>query len=271
MLVARVVAVLVWILGAGSLALFVAFLWADSFGVIDLRLTSHSLLVWDASLCLLFFAQHSILIRRSVRAALGKTIPEYCQGVVYTFTSAVPLLTLVLLWQHSAMSLYALHSTGRWLLRLVLVLTFAGFFWGIRPLERFDAFGIDTYLAQIRGTRALPAKLTIKGAYGVVRHPFYAFAIVVLWATPLLSVDRLLLNVLFTWWILLGASLEERDLLAEFGEDYASYSKTVPMFVPRLWRRRTKAGKAKAVSGSHGAQNPRRSLGSFPGTSQRRF
>jgi protein-S-isoprenylcysteine O-methyltransferase Ste14 len=67
----------------------------------------------------------------------------------------------------------------------------------------------------------------VKGPYGTVRHRFYAFAIAALWATPALSVDRLLLNVLFTGWILFGASLEERDLLADFGEDYAHYRESV--------------------------------------------
>ncbi len=45
----------------------------------------------------------------------------------------------------------------------------------------------------------------------------------------------------------LGASLEERDLLAEFGEDYARYCKTVPMLVPRLWSQRKKAAKATVM------------------------
>jgi protein-S-isoprenylcysteine O-methyltransferase Ste14 len=249
MLVARVVAALAWILGAGSLALFGAFLWTESLGGIDLRLTHRSLLLWDASLCLLFFSQHSILIRRAVRDALKKAIPEYCQGVAYTFASAVVLLTLVLSWQHSAVNLYALQGAGRWVLRVVLLIAFVGVLWGIRSLERFDAFGIDLYLAHIRRSQSSPARLTIKGPYGLVRHPFYAFAIVALWATPVLSTDRLLLNVLFTGWILLGASLEERDLLAEFGEDYARYRQAVPMFVPRGWTRRDKADKEKAVSG----------------------
>lgn len=237
MLVARVLAALAWIHGVGSLVLFGAFLWTESLGAIDLRLTPRSLLVWDAALCLLFFSQHSILIRRPVRNALKKAIPEHCQGVAYTFASAVVLLTLVLLWQHSAVDLYALHGVGWWVLRVVLLLALAGFVWGVRSLERFDAFGIDMYLAHIRRKPPSPAKLTVKGPYGLVRHPFYALIIVVLWVTPVLSVDRLLLNVLFTGWILLGASLEERDLLAEFGKDYASYRQAVPMFLPRRWTR----------------------------------
>ncbi len=74
-----------------------------------------------------------------------------------------------------------------------------------------------------------------------------------LWATPALPVDRLLLNVLFTGWILLGAGLEERDLLADFGEDYAHYRESVPMFVPRLWKTRTKAERTTTTSGSRAA------------------
>ena len=252
MLVARLVAMLAWILGTGSLALFGAFLWSESLGGIDLRLTQRSLLVWDAALCLLFFLQHSILIRRSVRDALKKAIPEHCQGVTYTFTSAVVLLALVLSWQHSSVNLYVLQGAGRWILRVVLLLAFVGVLWGMRSLEKFDAFGIDLYLTHIRGRQNSPARLTIKGPYGLVRHPFYAFAIVALWATPELAVDRLLLNILFTGWILLGASLEERDLLAEFGEDYASYRQTVPMFVPRGRTRREKTDKVKAVSRGRG-------------------
>ncbi len=248
MLVARSISALAWILGAGSLALFGAFLWNGSLGAIDLRLANRSLLAWDAFLCLLFFAQHSILIRRSVRNALRKTIPAYGYGVAYTFASAVVLLALVLLWQRSAVDLYALQGPGRWALRVVLLLAFAGVLWGIRSLERFDAFGIDAYLAQIRKKQTPPLPLTVKGPYGLVRHPFYAFAIVALWATPVLSIDRLLLNVLFTGWIVAGASLEERDLLADFGEDYARYRQAVPMFLPLGWMRRGKAGKGKAAT-----------------------
>ncbi len=250
MLVARLIAALAWILGAGSLALFGAFLWNGSLGGIDLRLPNRSLLAWDAFLCLLFFAQHSILIRRSVRNALKKRIPEYGYGVAYTFASAVALLALVLLWQQSAVNMYALEGPGRWALRIALLLAFVGVLWGIQSLARFDAFGIDTYLANIRKRQTPPPPLTVKGPYGLVRHPFYAFAIVALWATPVLSTDRLLLNVLFTGWIVVGASLEERDLLAEFGDDYASYRKAVPMFLPRRRPRREKAEKARGMGGS---------------------
>lgn len=253
MLVARVVATLTWILGMGSLLLFGIFLWTEHLDGMGLQLTNRSLLVWDASLCLLFFLQHSILIRRSVRDALKKVIPEYCQGVAYTFASAVVLLVLILFWQHSALSLYTLQGAGRWVQRFIALLVILGFVWGTRSLEKFDAFGTNGYLAHIQGRQSPPVRLTSQGLYGLVRHPFYALVIVALWAAPVFSLDRLLLNVLFTAWIVIGANLEERDLLVAFGEEYTRYRKAVPMFVPRGLARLKKGDKAKAVSGHRAA------------------
>ncbi len=138
-------------------------------------------------------------------------------------------------------------------MRAALVLAFIGFFWGIRSLKKFDAFGIDALQTHTRRERETPPQLTVVGPYRFVRHPFYAFAIVAFWATPQLSIDRLVLNVLFTGWIWLGAALEERDLLEVFGEDYAQYRKVVPMFVPRIGLRMRDAAKTKGTAGDRTA------------------
>jgi protein-S-isoprenylcysteine O-methyltransferase Ste14 len=58
--------------------------------------------------------------------------------------------------------------------------------------------------------------------------------LVLIWATPFLTSDRLVFNVLWTFWIVLGTYLEERNLVAEFGESYRHYQDTVPILLP--WR-----------------------------------
>ena len=78
--------------------------------------------------------------------------------------------------------------------------------------------------------------LTVRGPYRWVRHPLYAFILLLIWACPDLAADRLLFNVLWTSWVVVGTVLEERDLAAEFGEDYLRYQRRVPMLVP--WKRR---------------------------------
>ncbi len=231
-LLAYVLAAVAGLLGVASLSAFGLFLWTGALGLVDMSLERHSVLIWDAALCLLFFLQHSGMVRKAFRARLSGVAPPYSHAIVYTIASGATLLLLVGCWQPSTVSLYALEGAARWLLRGVLLLSLGGVLWGTRSLGEFDAFGIQEFLSHIRKKQLHPATLTVKGPYRFVRHPFYFFGIVALWSAPMLPLDRLLLNVLFTAWIVFGAALEERDLLAEFGEKYRLYQHTVPMFVP---------------------------------------
>jgi protein-S-isoprenylcysteine O-methyltransferase Ste14 len=63
--------------------------------------------------------------------------------------------------------------------------------------------------------------------------------LVLIWATPFMSTDRLLFNVLWTIWLVLGSYFEEGDLVAQYGDGYRRYQDAVPMLLP--WRGRAKA------------------------------
>jgi protein-S-isoprenylcysteine O-methyltransferase Ste14 len=58
--------------------------------------------------------------------------------------------------------------------------------------------------------------------------------LVLIWSVPAISLDRLVFNVLWTAWIVIGTTFEERDLVTEFGDRYCHYQQTVPMLLP--WR-----------------------------------
>ena len=59
-----------------------------------------------------------------------------------------------------------------------------------------------------------------------------------IWASPDVTADRLLFNVLWSIWMVVATRLEERDLAADFGEAYREYQRSVPMLVPRSLRPR---------------------------------
>lgn len=70
------------------------------------------------------------------------------------------------------------------------------------------------------------------GLYAWVRHPIYTAGLIFLWLTPILTSNLLAMNIGLTLYILIGAWLEERKMVAEFGEAYREYQRRVPMLIP---------------------------------------
>jgi protein-S-isoprenylcysteine O-methyltransferase Ste14 len=77
-------------------------------------------------------------------------------------------------------------------------------------------------------------RLDTGGMLGIVRHPWYSGGILIVW-TGNLDVTAILTNLVITGYFLIGAFIEERKLLAEFGEEYLDYRRRVSMFFPFRW------------------------------------
>ncbi|MBS1854087.1 MAG: isoprenylcysteine carboxylmethyltransferase family protein [Acidobacteria bacterium] len=220
--------------GVGSFVVFGRFLDRMSLGIFQFGLSPVAAAFFDAALCLTFFIQHSGMVRRSFRKWSEQWIPTWLSRALYTFTSAFALVLLSVLWQPVDAAPLMLDRPLNLLLRAVAVLALFSFAWTFVSIEGFDAFGTGDVLARFSRRSRPPVPFSVNGPYRWVRHPFYFLAVVMLWASPVISGDRLLLNTLFTIWIVLGARWEERDLIVQYGDAYRRYQAEVPMLLP--WR-----------------------------------
>ncbi len=219
------------ILGAGSLLPFYAFLFFGPFNLVDMGLQNHQMLAVDAALCMIFFLQHSIILRKGMRSRLKNRIPADYYGAFYSITSSIPLILMVVFWQKTAV-ISSANGVLYWAIRLLFILGMAGFYWGIKSLGFFDPFGTKNMRRLIKNKPLKTLPLSVRGPYLWVRHPLYFFSLVMIWANPHFSYDRLLFNIMWTAWIIIGTMLEERDLVKDFGDGYRDYQKRVPMLVP---------------------------------------
>jgi len=228
------VIVLSAVIGGGSLLLFGAFLVAGPFTMIRIDFSELQLLAWNGFLSVLFFIQHSGMVRAPFRAWLLSVIPRHYHAASYAIASGIVLGMVVVLWQTSQTVLFRIQGPLQALPVAISILAIAGFAWGIQALVTFDAFGRIPIAVQLRGEQLRPPEFVLRGPYLWVRHPLYFFMLVLIWSSPRVTADRLLFGVLWTFWIVLGSYLEEKDAVAEFDETYRNYQKTVPMLLP--WR-----------------------------------
>ncbi len=220
------------LLGGGSMLLLVVFLFAGSLNFIDLGLGKTAALKFDALLCLFFFIQHSIMIRETTKQLLTRVIPEKRYSVFYSIDSGIALLIMIILWQETGSYLAEPGAVVSFFMRVVFVLSLAGFVMAGISLGMFDPFGIRQILIDIRGGSFREMPFTVRGAYRWVRHPLYFFFLLLIWSCPQLTADRLLLNILWTAWIVMGSLFEERDLVRVFGDAYRDYQDKTPMLIP---------------------------------------
>jgi len=229
---ALIILVIAAIIGTGSFVAFLFFLYAGSLNQVHLGMNELERLVFNTLISVTFFLQHSIMIRRPIRRRLSVLIPSHYQGAVYTVASGFVLLAFVAFWQGSDITLFDLHGLPGGVMRAFYFLSIIGTGWGMWALRSIDMFGLDPILKNLRVKPSPSMPFTIRGPYRWVRHPLYLFMIVLFWSCPSLTADRLLFNILWTIWVVIGTILEERDLVDDFGDAYRDYQANVPMLVP---------------------------------------
>jgi protein-S-isoprenylcysteine O-methyltransferase Ste14 len=93
--------------------------------------------------------------------------------------------------------------------------------------------------------------LAVSGPYSTIRHPQYVGFIFIMlgfllqWPTLL---TLIMFPILVTMYVRL-AHQEERDALAEFGEEYSRYAEATPAFLP--WGRRSTLKKTSHLQDYH--------------------
>jgi len=191
-----------------------------------------SLLI-NGSMLFVFVIQHTIMARPWFKNWLTKFVPNAMERSIFVLLASAILAGTYFFWQPLpelvwsvsnpvvANGLFALSMLG-W------VIVFASSF----MVSHFDLFGVRQVLTNAAGQDYRPIAFRLVGLYKIVRHPLMLGFLIAFWATPEMTVGHLFFAIMTTGYIVFGTWIEERDLVASFGESYLDYRKKVRGLVP---------------------------------------
>ncbi|KAG5179574.1 hypothetical protein JKP88DRAFT_280277 [Tribonema minus] len=203
----------------------------------------------SAALFAAFMAMHSLLARprtkRFLAAKLG--VPETAERSLYCLQSVALLTTAMAAW--APVDAPVIWDAPPWARPLVWAAHAAALaFLLTAPLDSADLMGLRRATGRggggvgaggADGAAAAhagePPLLVTRGHYALVRHPMQTGTVAALLTHPRMTAGHLaLVAALSAYSFAATLLLEEADLAAVFGEQWACYAEATPALVPRL-------------------------------------
>ena len=205
-------------------------------------------LVINLSLIALFGIQHSVMAREWFKRWWVRIVPRPVERSTYVLATSLVLSVLFWLWQPMPQILWQLDNP--WLrftawgvfaagLLVVLLSTFM--------IDHFDLFGLRQIYYRFMERPYRHPRFKVVSLYRLVRHPLYSGFFLMLWATPDMTLGRLVFAAGMTAYVLIAVRYEERDIETHLGRRYVQYRESVPRFIPVLGRFHEKVDSGEAA------------------------
>ena len=166
------------------------------------------------------------------RSGLVDSVLSRYYRLIYTIVAVITLLAASWMtpnWQE--IELWRFQGPALAIPALMWALAVVMFYLTFRFFNIWDFLGL-TALGIGRRSGASSKKLITWGIYGLIRHPQFAAGLTILWARNLTDTG-LVINIVLSLYLIIGARIEETRLLKLYGDAYARYMKKVPRYIPR--------------------------------------
>lgn len=176
-----------------------------------------------------FALHHSILARAGAKAWLTRRLPPDLERSVYVWIASLLFLAVCWLWQPLPGVVWQVRGPG-------IFLYVAQIFGGVLTIAGARIVGVWELAGVNQPDLSRPVEFKAEGPFALVRHPVYFGWVLMVFATPVLTTSRLLFAAVSTAYLILAIPLEERSLVASFGDKYRAYQAQVRWrLIPGIW------------------------------------
>jgi protein-S-isoprenylcysteine O-methyltransferase Ste14 len=189
----------------------------------------------DATLALGFAIPHSILLYPPTRKFVTRWLPSELYGCLFCFVTCLSLLLQFSLWRGSQSVLWSWPESVQPVIRAAFLCCWGLTFYSLWLTGLEYQTGLGPWWHWVRG-RAVPRRqFQPRGIYRAMRHPVYLSFLGLVWLTPVLTADRVVLIGVWTAYVFVGSFLKDRRLARALGDPYVQYLSQVPAYPFLAW------------------------------------
>lgn len=200
---------------------------------------------------LAYFIVHSLLASLSLKQLLANKLPRLMPAYRLLF-NLLALITLLLplwlLYQYQGEPLWQWQGFEKWISNALRFGAVFAFVWTLKYYDGSEILGLRQFNAGERSVED-QERFHISPFHRFVRHPWYFFSLVFIWAGDM-EPAWLLSAVMLSLYFIIGSRLEERKLRTYHGEIYARYTHAVPGLAPLPWRYLSKTDAQQLLAGN---------------------
>ena len=184
-----------------------------------------------------YFAVHSLLASLSVKRRVAARWPEFMRAYRLAFNVCAIILLLPIFWLSTAQPwpiLWQWHGLGSWIATGLRILALLGFMWSLKYYDLQEFVGLRQWRMHLAAPEDQES-LRLSPLHRFVRHPWYFFAMVLVW-TQDMDVGKFVSSVIISLYLIVGSRMEESKLLVYHGDRYRRYMQRVQGLFPLPWK-----------------------------------
>ena len=199
------------------------------------QLPAWAAIVFNMGLVAVWGFQHTFMASPDFKAWWTNYMPASIERSTYLVFVAAMTAGLILFWVPVDGVIYDVSgSVLGWILLGSFFFGWAFLLFSTFLINHFHLFGLEQAYRMVSKTQSKKETFRTPLFYKLVRHPMMLGILISLWSAPEMSINRLVLNLSMTVYILVGVYFEEKTLVADLGEEYEEYRRTTPALIPGM-------------------------------------